>query len=230
MGYNKARIITRFSRCNSSENRHTNGFNFYNHKGEVIYKQRPAFYNLPINPPIKNMNVGSAHFKKREIIPTPKNFSNSNFFPLENIHNFLIGLIYPSIYNDPFLINPKDREFVLKCLAAKPSECSIQKISTDTAYYENYTNYLYYGSENKATTNKKIKIHNIVGQSYGFLSDVAYFKDKENKIEFFLSAVIYANSSELVGNNGYDYDTIGFPFLRDLGKSIYEYELNDKYY
>ena len=45
------------------------------------------------------------------------------------------------------------------------------------------------------------------------------------EIEFFLSAVIYENSSEIVGNNGYEYDTIGFPFLRDLGKIIYSYEL-----
>ena len=64
-----------------------------------------------------------------------------------------------------------------------------------------------------------------MGQSYGFLSDVAYFQDTENEIECFLSSVIYTNSSEVVGNNGYEYDTIGFPFLRDLGKVIYSYEL-----
>jgi hypothetical protein len=230
MGYKKARIITRFSNCNSIENRHTNGFNFYDNQGAIVYRQPPAFYNASIKPPLKDMKVGKAHFKKRKIIASPKDFSHSNYFPLQNMHDFLISLIYPSFSKKPLLINKKDRQFVLQCLSAKPSECSIQKIKNDTTFYDNYTNYLFYGSENKETTNKNIKIYNIVGQSYGFLSDVAYFQDKENKVEFFLSAVIYTNSSELVGNNGYDYDTIGFPFLRDLGRTIYRYELEQKEY
>ena len=64
-----------------------------------------------------------------------------------------------------------------------------------------------------------------MGQSYGFLSDVEYFQDTENEIDFFLSTVIYTNSSEVVGNNRYEYDTIGLPFLKDLGRIIYNYEL-----
>ena len=225
IGYSKSRIITRFSRCNSLENKHTNGFNFYNTQGEVLYRQPPAFYNFSIKPPLNNMQVGSAHLKHGKIIDSPKDFSNSNFFPLQNMHDLLIGLIYPSLCKSPFLITNKNREFVLECLSAKPSECSIDKIKNDTTFYDNYTNYLFYGSENKGTRNDYLKIYNIVGQSYGFLSDVAYFQDTENEIEFFLSSVIYTNSSEVVGNNGYEYDTIGFPFLRDLGKAIYSYEL-----
>ena len=65
-----------------------------------------------------------------------------------------------------------------------------------------------------------------MGQSYGFVYDVAYFKDTKNGIDFFLSTVIYTNSSEVVGNNGYEYDTIGLPFLKDLGRIIYRYELD----
>jgi len=225
MGYDKARIITRFSRCNSIENKHTNGFRFYNNQGEVIYRQPPTFYDFSIKPPLNNMKVGSAHLKHGKIIASPKVFSNSNCFPLQNMHDFIIDLIYPSLGKNPFLINNKNRKFVLQALSAKPGECSIQKIKNDTTFYDNYTNYLFYGSENKGTVNDDLKIYNIVGQSYGFLSDVAYFQDTETEIEFFLSAVIYANSSEIVGNNGYEYDTIGFPFLRDLGKIVYNYEL-----
>ena len=69
-----------------------------------------------------------------------------------------------------------------------------------------------------------------MGQSYGFLSDIAYFQNTENGIDFFLSAVLYTNSSEIVGDNIYEYETIGFPFLRDLGKIVYNYELDQQLY
>ena len=228
MGYGKARIITRFSTCDSIENRHTNGFNFYNTQGEVIYRQPPAFYDFSIKPPLNNMQVGSAHLTHGEIIASPKDFSNSNFFPLQNMHDFLIGLIYPSLCKSPFLITNKNRKFVLQCLSAKPSECSIQKIKNNKTFYDNYTNYLFYGSENIVARNDNLKIYNIVGQSYGFLSDVAYFQDTENEIDFFFSTVIYTNSSDVLGNNGYEYNTIGFPFLKDLGRIVYRYELEHK--
>jgi len=225
MEYEKARIITRFSACDSIENRHTNGFNFYNEQEKIIYRQPPSFSNFSIKPPLINMKVGSAYFKHGKMISSPKDFSNSNFFPLQNMHNFLIGLVYPSIYKNPFLINNKNREFLLQCLSKNPSECSINKIKNDTAFYDNYTNYLFYGSENIIDKSDNLKIYNIVGQAYGFLSDVAYFKDTVTGIDFFLSTVIYTNSSDVLGNNGYEYDTIGLPFLKDLGRIIYSYEL-----
>jgi hypothetical protein len=90
------------------------------------------------------------------------------------------------------------------------------------------TNYLYYGAQKNVIRNPNLKVYNIVGQSYGFLSDISYFQDIQNNVEFFLSAVIYANSSEVVGNGGYQYETVGFPFLRDLGNTIYNFELKNK--
>ena len=226
MGNKKAQIITRFSSCDSIENRHTNGFTFYNEQEEIIYRQPPVFFEFLTTPPLSNMKVGSSHFMHGEIIPSPKDFSNSNCFPLQNMHDFLIGIIYPSFYISPFLIDNKEREFVLQCLSAKPNECSIKKIKNDTTFYDNYTNYLFYGAENKKPENDNLKIYNIVGQSYGFLSDIAYFQNTENGIDFFLSAVLYTNSSEIVGDNIYEYETIGLPFLRDLGKIVYNYELD----
>ena len=230
MGYGKAQIVTRFSRCNSVENMHTNAFNFYNEQGEVMYRQPPAFCDFMITPPLSNMKVGHSHFTHGKIIASPKDFANHNCFPLQNMHDFLIGLIYPSVDRSPFLIDKKEREFILHSLSAKPNECSIKKIKNDTTFYDNYTNYLFYGAENKKPENDNLKIYNIVGQSYGFLSDIAYFQNTENGIDFFLSAVLYTNSSEIVGDNIYEYETIGFPFLRDLGKIVYNYELDQQLY
>jgi hypothetical protein len=70
-----------------------------------------------------------------------------------------------------------------------------------------------------------IRIFNKVGDAYGFLTDAAYIVDFKNNIEFFLSATIYCNSDGIFNDDKYDYDTTGYPFMKELGKVIYDYEL-----
>jgi hypothetical protein len=43
-----------------------------------------------------------------------------------------------------------------------------------------------------------------------------------------LSATIYVNSDEVLNDGKYDYDTIGYPFLYQLGQTVYQYELKRK--
>ena len=56
----------------------------------------------------------------------------------------------------------------------------------------------------------------------------AYVVDFNNKVEFFLSAVIYGNENEILNDNTYEYDTLTIPFLADLGRIVYNYELQRK--
>ena len=64
-----------------------------------------------------------------------------------------------------------------------------------------------------------------MGWAYGFLTDASYVVDFKNKVEYMLSATIYVNSDEVLNDDKYDYDTIGYPFLYQLGQTIYKYEL-----
>jgi hypothetical protein len=50
--------------------------------------------------------------------------------------------------------------------------------------------------------------------------------DAERGVEFLLSAVIYVNADGILNDDRYEYDAIGFPFMRDLGQAVYQYELN----
>jgi hypothetical protein len=70
-----------------------------------------------------------------------------------------------------------------------------------------------------------VRIFNKVGDAYGFLIDAAYIVDYKNNVAFFLSAALLCNSDEIFNDDNYDYDTVGFPFLKALGKAIYQYEL-----
>jgi hypothetical protein len=65
-----------------------------------------------------------------------------------------------------------------------------------------------------------------VGDAYGYLIDNAYIVDFDNKVEFMLAAVVNVNTDGIYNDGVYAYDSIGFPFFKNLGKLIYEYELN----
>ena len=71
-----------------------------------------------------------------------------------------------------------------------------------------------------------IRIFNKEGDAYGFLNDVAYVVDFTNNIEFMLSATIYCNSDGIFNDDHYDYETVGYPFLKHLGQAVYDYELH----
>ena len=55
--------------------------------------------------------------------------------------------------------------------------------------------------------------------------DNAYVADFENQIEFMVSAVILCNEDEIFSDDVYEYDRIGFPFLKQLGQEIHTYEM-----
>jgi hypothetical protein len=65
-----------------------------------------------------------------------------------------------------------------------------------------------------------------VGDAYGFLLDNAYVVDFDKKIEFIVTAVLLCNEDEIFNDEKYDYESIGFPFYKNLGKVIYEFEAN----
>ena len=67
-----------------------------------------------------------------------------------------------------------------------------------------------------------------MGDAYGFLTDAAYIVDFDNGVEFILAATIYTNANETFNDDTYEYDTIGLPFLRHLGRAIYDIELKRK--
>ena len=104
-----------------------------------------------------------------------------------------------------------------------PTESTFPKYDT-TEYYDAYCKFLLYGSA-KGSIPKSIRIFNKVGDAYGFLTDITYIVDFEKKIEFALSATIYVNANEIFNDDKYEYETVGYPFMKNLGKAIYDYEI-----
>ena len=49
--------------------------------------------------------------------------------------------------------------------------------------------------------------------------------DTKNNIEFMLVATIHVNDNRIYNDGVYEYDEVGFPFLRELGNLIHGSEV-----
>ncbi|MEO1655814.1 MAG: hypothetical protein AAFU64_19895, partial [Bacteroidota bacterium] len=162
---------------------------------------------------------------KWKIILEPVDYTYSNFLPLSDIHQMLVSVMMPEAVPDSmrFKLWPVDYRFLWRGLSAYPREGEWTNYKGKRLYYDTFKKYLFYGRKNISPA-RPLRIFNIVGWWAGYLSDVAYFVDFDNKVEFFLSAVIYTNRNGL-HDYKFEYNTEGFPFLANLGKLIYQYEL-----
>ena len=108
-----------------------------------------------------------------------------------------------------------------------PRETSWPPYKLDTALQDAACKFLMY-AETRKQIPKSIRIFNKIGGAYGYLIDNAYIVDFDHGVEFMLSAVINTNRDGVYNDDKYDYKTIGYPFLKDLGQLIYQYELKRK--
>lgn len=60
------------------------------------------------------------------------------------------------------------------------------------------------------------------------MTDVAYVVDFENKVEFILAATILCNADGIFNDDRYDYETVGLPFLAQLGRAALDFERKRK--
>lgn len=224
-GYKDVQLIHRLQTALSDdENRHTNPVQFLNATNSVVYQQPLQFDTTRYD--MRNDVLGTGYYKNDSLINSPMDFSLKNRIALEDLHDILISLIFP--YKLPaaqrFNLADEDRSFLLKYMSQLPTESVYPPYGDDTAhYYPAYCKFFLYGAE-KGDLAPNIRIFNKVGEAYGQLVDVAYIVDFDKKIEFFLSAAITCNTDGILNDDQYDYETLGYPFLKHLGQVIYDYE------
>lgn len=204
----------------------TNPVKFYDTAGNLIYEQ-PSFKSNAVFE-TTNVMLGKGYMKNGKLINQPFSFLNKNRIYLQDLHHILQSVIFPEQFprKKRFNLTEDDYAFVKKYMSIYPRES--ESPSYDSSYYyDTYCKFLLQGSERK-TLYPNVKIYNKVGDAYGFLLDIAYITDPSNNIEFMLSAVISCNTDGIYNDDQYEYDAIGFPFMRDLGIAIYQQELQRK--
>jgi hypothetical protein len=224
LGYKDAQILHRLGVSYPEDvNRHTNPIRFVDKHNKLIFSQPEQISKLKYIK--RNDLLGKAYYKNDSLINQPFDFSIKNRLYLDDLNDMLLKVIFPEVYpaNKRFNLTKDDYHFLLQYMSQMPTESTFPAYDT-AEYYDAYCKFLLYGSE-KGTVPKNIRIFNKVGDAYGFLTDIAYIVDFEKNIEFALSATIYVNADETFNDDKYEYVKVGWPFMKNLGKAIYDYEL-----
>jgi hypothetical protein len=227
-GLTHNRLIKRLQvGSNAEEDRCGNAFTFYNKSGQMIYQQ-PATYNREVYPnKLQTTIKGRGYMQGETLVEKPMDFSNLNQIALQDLHGILQSLIFPEAVPDKqrFGLTDADYQFVYKYMSMFPEESKSPVY--DTSYYNSYGKFFIYGDTKKKIP-ANIRIFNKAGWAYGTLTDNAYIIDLENKVEFLLTATILVNENGVFNDDQYEYQTIGLPFLANLGRIIFEYEYKRK--
>ena len=229
-GYSSTRITRQFMGFTEDQNRHTNGISFLDPDDKVILHLPPQYNkdSFQFGNPIL---IGEAHINsKNELVNTPFDFTRHNNNSLEDMQKMLQAVIFPSSVpsKSRFNIKEEDRLFLLKYLSQYPSETNFPNYD-DSVFYDSYVKFFFLDSTHSMP--KHLRVFNKVGWAYGFLTDVSYIIDTLNNIDYMLSATVYVNSDGVVNDSKYDEETVGLPFLNQIGNAFYQYELsrNRKY-
>ncbi|MGR3811144.1 serine hydrolase [Jiulongibacter sp. NS-SX5] len=166
--------------------------------------------------------IGKAYFAKGKKIETPMDFSTKNNFDLLDQQMVLASLFGFENEKAAFEIKKEDLTFIKKVMSAMPREYGYEEVN----FPDNYGKFLMFG-DRQGRIPDHIKIYNKIGAAYGFLIDNALIEDTKNNIRFLLSAVIYVNENETLNDDTYEYNEKGLPFLGELGRHIYEYQLKN---
>lgn len=226
-GYRDTRIVRQFMGFSEEQNRHTNAIHFFDKDGHVIYTQ-PAAYNGDVYNYDRMIKIGKGHLDAHDsLIHQPIDFTKANVVGLEDLQRMLQAVMFPEsvpAYRR-FRLSADDYAFVYRFLSQYPSETNFPKYDT-AEYYDTYVKFYFRNGSHRMP--QDVRVFNKVGWAYGFLTDASYVVDFKNKVEFMLTSTVYVNSDGILNDNRYEYTQTGWPFLYDLGQTVYQYELKRK--
>jgi len=175
-----------------------------------------------INNPITALNFkkiakGKGYVEGDSLINQPKDFSKKNYLSINSLHQIMKQLMFPELYSNEqrFHLSKSDREFLIKTMKILPKKAGY--ISEE--YYDGYVKFFLFG-DTKEDIPSHIEIYNKVGYAYGYLTDCAYIIDKKRNKEYIITATIHVNENGIFNDDTYEYESIGIPFLAELGRQL----------
>lgn len=167
---------------------------------------------------------GKGYMNNDSLISRPMDFSEKNFFPIKAQHDLMKRLFFASEYDksERFHLSEENKQLLLHHMPLVPRKNGYE----ESTYYDGYGKFFMYGDA-KERIPDHITIYNKVGYAYGTLTETAYIHDVLNDIQFMLTATILVNENGIFNDDTYEFDTIGIPFLAQLGRELYQQELNN---
>lgn len=209
------------------ENRHFNPIRFVGNDGNLI-KLIPArsieqSYHNDAKP-----TLGAAYYMAGELIDQPMDFTYKNRHSLIDYDGVIKRLVLPELFDKAkqFSITAEQRAFLLQYMAMLPRESTSPRYDEDS-YPDSYGKFILFGGD-KGRIPDHIKHHNKSGWAYGHIVDGVYLQDLQHDIEFFVTAVIYANDNATLNDDNYEIEQLSLPFMRELGQFIHQLLLRNR--
>jgi hypothetical protein len=223
-GFPQSRILQKFQQsCSLEDARFSPGFAFYLPSGKWLELIPPSQDTAQLPwPEMNDFKVGKAYLNSQnQLIPQARNFYGGNLLPLEELHRMIAKLFLPKIFppEQGYLLNPETDSILKWAMRIKPAQTRIQQLS-HSPYHDAYTSYFFCGNNPNISLPENLEVYNVVGQSYGFLTESAFCLNTRTSEAWILSATLYVNENEIINDGKYEYQKIGFPFLKSLSWDI----------
>ncbi|WP_316760325.1 serine hydrolase [Pedobacter aquatilis] len=226
-GLINSRILNRLAIGDAGENaKHTNPIKFYN-GNKLVYSQQAQYDPKEYDLVLTNTIMGKGYLDSADkLVNKPFSLENKNAFPINDQQKLMQKLILPEAFPalERYNLTTADYKLIYTYMSKLPTESNFPKYD-ETEFWPTYAKMLYYGREKNVELDPNIRIFNKYGDSYGYIIDNSYFIDFKNGVEYFLTAVIQSNDDGIFNDNKYEYETVCYPFMKNLGRSIYEAEL-----
>lgn len=209
------------------DNRYFNPVRFLSTDGNVILqlaeRQVSDSYRNSQQP-----KLGIAYYKGGELVAEPMDFTLKNRQSLNDFDGVIKRIISPELFasEQRFGFSDKQRSLLLQYMRMMPRHSKDPEYP-EQEYPDSYVKYFMFGGQPERIPDH-INYYNKNGQAYGHVIDGGYIEDTKEGIAFFLTAIIYTNENQILNDDTYETDTIGQPFMRELGDLIYNYQLELK--
>lgn len=187
------------------------------HLNDTTIASTDEIVNHPLEPlQMQGLILGKGYIADDSLIVHPKDFSRKNYLPLSSLHNVMKQLLFPESYpyEKQFHLSDADRNFLLETMKIGPGRPGYPSLNSEG------TNKLLVLGDIKGSMPETLDIYNKTGGAYGYLTDCAYIVDRKNNKEWIITATIYVNTNGIFNDDVYDYDSIGIPFLAELGRQL----------
>jgi hypothetical protein len=223
--FTNSRIVTRvgISGFSYEENAFTNPYCLLSDT-DTLYHQAgqksTGNYIQELHSTIKG--IGYYNDSLETVVMEAFDMREKNFISLQDHERTLQRIFFPEFFKieQRFNIEIEDYTFLRTCMHTLPRQWKFPEYNPEE-YYDAYVKFFVYG-DTKENIPSHIKIYNKVGYAYGTLTDIAYIQDTLANKEFFLCATLLVNENKIFNDGIYEYDSIGIPFLAELGRLLLE--------
>lgn len=213
-----------------ADNKNTWNFSFYNNENQLTYSQASIASDVAAHGlNLQGLQKGKGYINEcGNLIQEPFDFSKKNYVSLRSLQKIIRSIIFPESLPvaERFDITSEDHELLKYWMSRNTLESDYPSYDSDE-FYESYVKFFLFG-DSKAPIPRHIRSYNKVGNAYGTLTEVAYIHDDKNHIEFMLTATIQVNENQIFNDGIYAYDSLGYPFMAELGRQVYQHEFKNR--